>query len=869
MGMWGRDSELSEVLTRARNGRLVTVTGPGGIGKTALADAAAASLAPAFPMGGVKVDLTRVDHAAGVEEAIAAQLGYADYASLINSPGDRPALVLVDNCEHVLEAAAAAVGQLLEACQMPTVLATSRSPLDLPGESIVALGPLPVPAAGVPDLRAPALRLLLERVHDQGVTVRDADLPVLVEVCRRLDGVPLALELAAARLRTVAPADLLRELDEGLHRLSRRRFRGRASHRGVAELVAWSFDLLSPAAQRFFVRLGIFAGPFPAAMACAVAGDGDEAGGRELLEDLVTASLIVVDPRADATWYRLLHPVRAVALALLEEVGELPATRSRFINRVVGAAVEVVTDATDSWESGTLGQLLELYDNLAASLRWTVEHDDEPDRSLVLLSVLWGVVHQAHTSEVRALGEQVLARWDDPALPWWPDAAPTVATCRYLRGDSTEAIALVTRAMPHAASSPFAPATLRRVLARVHQATGDQVRALDHLAAAAAAADAAGAHGLAMELRVDHGQVLAALGDVGGGLAEIDEVYAEAIRADAPINRVWALAARGAVLAGHDPSAALPVIESALSEATSAGYPAGRAFCLRAAAVARIALGDLRAAAADIRALVDELLQTGGLGDLRMALDVATVLLHRRGDRRWVDLGATAAALPITSVAVPVGGELLDDARRRGTVLTVRDAYVTCREALAPLAEKAARSVVAADSPEPPDTPSFVLEGEVWCLSYAGRTVRLTASKGLADLALLIASPDREVSCLELAGSAMTAGTEDELVDATARRQYERRVRDLQAEIDEAEAHHDIDRAEHLRVEMDLLVDHLAAALGLGGRSRRTAGEAERARSAVTQRIRSTLRRIERQHPELGKHLRATVSTGMLCCYRP
>ena len=139
----------------------MTVIGPGGVGKTALAAAAATSCAARFALGAHVVDLTRVETGEDVGGTLAGQLGFPSFAALIGSPGEQSALVVVDNCEHVIDAAAEAIAGLLEACESPTVLATSRSPLDLPGESVVALAPLPVPPPGERDVDSPARAAVL------------------------------------------------------------------------------------------------------------------------------------------------------------------------------------------------------------------------------------------------------------------------------------------------------------------------------------------------------------------------------------------------------------------------------------------------------------------------------------------------------------------------------------------------------------------------------------------------------------------------------------------------------------------------------------------------------------------------------------
>ena len=195
----GRDRELQELDDRLRTSRLVTVVGPGGVGKTVLARAGALRAGPMFSMGVRSVDLTRVEEEAGVPGALAAQLGFDSFDALLGSPSDRPVLLVVDNCEHLLDAAAHWLVQVLGACQQPTILATSRSPLELPGESVLALAPLAVPGAESDPASCPSVQLFLERSREAGTTFGTLDVAAVVELCRRVDGLPLAIEIAAAR----------------------------------------------------------------------------------------------------------------------------------------------------------------------------------------------------------------------------------------------------------------------------------------------------------------------------------------------------------------------------------------------------------------------------------------------------------------------------------------------------------------------------------------------------------------------------------------------------------------------------------------------------------------------------------------------
>lgn len=164
---------------------------------------------------------------------------------------------------------------------------------------------------------------------------------------------------------------------------------------------------------------------------------------------------------------------------------------------------------------------------------------------------------------------------------------------------------------------------------------------------------------------------------------------------------------------------------------------------------------------------------------------------------------------------------------------------------------------------------SFERVGEFWEVHFAGRSAHLNATKGMTDLSRLLAEPGTEIHCMDLVGATVEQSSTGEVVDETARRQFEQRIRELQAEIDEAEHDHDYGRADRARFEQDALVDHLTAALGLAGRARQGGGTAERARSAVTQRLRATIRRITDAHRPLGRHFDASIKTGTFCSYQP
>jgi predicted ATPase len=871
----GRDAEISELLARLRTRRLVTVTGAGGIGKTALATEVLARARSGFELGGRMIDLTVVDSGAQVSGTIAAQLGFTSFEGLLTSSIEHQVLLLIDNCEHVSEDAAAAIGALLGSCNEPTVLATSRSPLGLPGESLLVVGPLAVPGTDGAD--TPALQLLCDRAADAGARIGEQDRAALARLSRELDGIPLALELAAARLRTMTAEEILQRLEIDVNVLTRSSYRGAVRHRSVTETVRWSYDLLSDDLAAVFERLGIFAGPFTATTAHAVVLPGlparshDQGRTDDLLTALVEASLVTAEQRGPETWYRLLSAVRTFARHRLRARGAAEATTQAFVDHVVDRVTELIGSSRAGWSARHLGELLAMYQNIAAALRWTLEHDTDPRRSFLLCSVLWGLVHQAHVDDIEQLAEATLRRWPAESDPVrGPDAVATLATARYLLADAGEAVELAERTLPVAGAAGFAPVSLPRLLAHVAHAQGRTGRAIELFAEAIDAARARGLAALAMESEVFRASLLADVGRGQEALAALASVREEAMAAGAEVNAIWAVTTEGYVRLRVHPESAPAVIAEALDASRQAGYPSGVVAGLRSTAMMQLAGERPDRAAQTLLTLVDEPLAIGAVGsDLRMLLDVAAVVLARLGRPCWADLAATARAQPVVSVLLSVGHELfpLPDTDR-GRVLSRRNAVGLVRSEL----EAAVRGAPGG-GPEATAVASararFVNRGELWEIRFEGHTVHVKSSKGLADLTRLLAQPGRELHCLELMGALVEESAVDEAIDVTARRQMEERVRDLQADIDQADADHDVARAERAREELDAVVDHLMVALGLAGRGRRSGSSAERARSAVTQRIRSTIRRLAAVHPELGRHLDASVTTGTFCCYDP
>jgi predicted ATPase len=255
-------------------------------------------------------ELAGVAAADGLEPLMTATIGLAGGTSvpareaLLNVVRTWRALFIVDNCEHVLRGAAELVESLLAAAPETSVLATSRERLHLPGEQVVVLRPLPV------DVGGPAIELFTDRsnaLHDTDGT--DLEIDAVARVCQRLDGMPLAIELAAARTVAMTPAEIERRLDQRF-RLLTQTGATNERHGSLQAALDWSYDLLTPDSQRFFIRLSLFAGSFDAAAARAVAWPNDEFATLNMLDELVSKSLLTSERHGDRTSYRLLETMR-------------------------------------------------------------------------------------------------------------------------------------------------------------------------------------------------------------------------------------------------------------------------------------------------------------------------------------------------------------------------------------------------------------------------------------------------------------------------------------------------------------------------------------------------------------------------------
>lgn len=386
----GRADELARLLDLVACERLVTLTGPGGMGKTRLALRLAEGLTFDMPGRIWVVELDEIRHPGLVPEAIARALGLDERADPLNGAierlGEEPALLILDNCEHLRAACAAAVQRLLRACPELTVVATSREALRAGGEAVWPVPPLGLPGAAGVDrdpVTADAVALFLERVRRfRPAFAPDPEaLSVVAAICRRLDGMPLAIELAAARARLVPPELLLRQIDDQLALAGPPEAEAPVRLQSLRAAADWSYGLLGARERVLLRRLSAFVGGWTLQAAEAVCADpdgGELARGEVLggLADLFDKSLVEVSDAPGGARYRLLEPIRQYAAELLEQAGEAAARRQRHAAYFVELAEAAAPRLRGADQRRWIATLERELPNLRAALDWLAARQD-------------------------------------------------------------------------------------------------------------------------------------------------------------------------------------------------------------------------------------------------------------------------------------------------------------------------------------------------------------------------------------------------------------------------------------------------------------------------------------------------------------
>ena len=401
----GRDDAVAALVARLSRERLVTIVGAGGIGKTTVALAVAERMMASYEHGVWLVDLARLADPRLVPSTVATVLGLeirtADpLHGLAAAITDKGMLLLLDNCEHVIDAAAALAAAILGGARDVSILPTSREPLAVAGEGEYRLAPLGLPK-GSPRLTGaeaatfPAVQLFVERVSAivEDFALTDANAPAIAQICRKLDGLPLAIEFAAPRVEVLGVEGLAARLDDSLQVLGARRRTAMPRQRTMRAVVDWSYGLLSDEEQRLFRALGIFRGGLTVEAAACVAMEGAGAGEAiDRLADLVAKSMVVADVTGPKPQFRLLDTTRAYTLEKLDSGGERERIARRhaeyYLILLQGAEAEAPSRPTDEW----LAEYAAEIDNVRAALDWALSQAGDGSLAVALTTAaapLW------------------------------------------------------------------------------------------------------------------------------------------------------------------------------------------------------------------------------------------------------------------------------------------------------------------------------------------------------------------------------------------------------------------------------------------------------------------------------------------------
>jgi predicted ATPase/class 3 adenylate cyclase len=692
----GRAKELEQAGAALGRARVVTLTGPGGVGKTRLALQAAVHVAPRFDEGAWLCELALVRDPAAVDEAVAgvfsvtARAGQSTREALVEFLRTKQLLLVLDNCEHLLAGAAALAGVLQRSCEQLVILATSREGLGIEGERLV-----PVPPLGMPDVdadlaaitRAEAVRLFAERAAavkpDFRVTAGNA--AAVAAVVRRLDGIALAIELAAARVPAMTPAELARRLERSFAVLAAGRRATVGRHQTLRATIDWSFELLAEPEQRLLGRLAVFAGGCTLEAAEAVCGgEGiDPDAVFELLASLVARSLVVTGVSGPETRYRLLETIRQYGEEHLEASGETERWRARHASYHTNLLHQVREDAHDPQaEVFWAVRLSAEQDNLLAAWSWATATDNIGTAFKILAGFAPCEVWNSYP--LLLTGEAALELPGASQHPGYPLALAVSALFASIRADETGAEELCRQAAEANAGQATPEWRVEETICAARQnvaittgAFADAARFAEQAAGLArAGGDLADA---SVELTIAVACYLL-VGDASAGLPRANEALALARQIGAPALIATGLLAVGLAVAETDPGQARACLRESRELSTDLGYQS--AIDLVWAAAIAFLVGD-QAATLELGSYAIRALQWGG-DRMRMGFVlhiIAGTLATTRPDAAAIIQGAAETYAVAPPGPAQVMKKTLGDERARE--LRVRGADMDWDQALA------------------------------------------------------------------------------------------------------------------------------------------------------------------------------------------
>jgi predicted ATPase/class 3 adenylate cyclase len=685
----GRDEEIARLVAALSDRRLVTVTGVGGVGKTRLAVQVAAELLPRFADGAWICELAAASDDDTAFAVVAATLsikpraGVALDDAIVESLRDKEMLVLLDNCEHLLSAAGSLAEALLRRCPSVSLLATSREGLGVDGEQVWPLRSLAVPRE-VADIttvsNSHAVQLFVDRATAARptFTLNDMNVANVVEICRRLDGMPLALELAAARVTAMSPAEIARLLDERFRLLTGGRRTAVERHQTLRATVDWSYSLLDAAERAVFDRLSVFAGSFDAESAAAVvSGDGvEEWDARDALMALIAKSLVVVESiDEDITRYQLLETLRQYGREQLDGAGTTDQWRRRHAQHFAAFAERAGPELQGPDELPWRRRVGYELDNLRAAVTWSLDSPDDEDSQLSVCII----AALAYEGTLRRAGG--LAGWAEKAIDRArrPDTSPgrraaVLGAAGFgfsMRGDFDTARALAVEAVREEISNGSAPNMAIVLSCQMRVVAGDAPGAVDEALRYAALYDERGID----IFHICNLRTIAAIwalhaDDLETARREMAVALALGEETGNPSSMVIVSSVLGWVLTDEDPDVSLEHLERSVALTRAGASDVMLSVTLAFIAVHRVRRGEHRAAVDALREAVQHVVADSDLPGCAGVLNSAVTVLANLGQHEAavavsgsLEAGALAPVLMVAPVEALARARAVDAAR--------------------------------------------------------------------------------------------------------------------------------------------------------------------------------------------------------------